>query len=92
MALYIRDFAKAFSDLLIESGVSCYRIGQYANLDEGYLSRLKDGQKMNPSPETVVRICLALAHYSDKLDVTDFERLFNASGRSLFPKQKHSPL
>lgn len=92
MALFSNEFAKTFSDLITKSGVSCYRISQFVNIDEAYLSRLRDGQKTNPSPETVVRICLALAHFSDKLDIADFERLFNASGRSLFPKQKHSPV
>jgi hypothetical protein len=88
MALYGNEFAKIFSELTARSGVSCYKIGQYVNLDEAYLSRLKSGEKMNPSPETVVRICLALAHFSDKLDINDFETLFHACGHSLFPKQK----
>jgi hypothetical protein len=90
MALFIDDFAKTFSELVVKSGVSCYRIGQYINLDEAYLSRLKNGQKINPSPETIVRICIALAHFGDKLDINDFEKLFNAGGRSLFPKRKSS--
>jgi transcriptional regulator with XRE-family HTH domain len=88
MTLYSDDFAKTFSELLDKSGVSCYQIGHYGDLDAAYLSRLKNGHKMNPSVETIVRICLALAHFSNKVDINDFERLFNAGGRSLFPKQK----
>ncbi len=89
MALYANDFAKAFSDLIDKSGVSCYRIGQFANLDEAYLSRLKSGARANPSPEVLVKICLALARFSDKLEITDFESLFNAAGRSLHPKHRN---
>jgi hypothetical protein len=84
MALYSNNFANIFSELLLKSGVSCYQIGHYIELDEAYLSRLRNGQKVNPSPEVVVRICIGLAHSSDKLGIIDFERLFNASGRSLF--------
>jgi len=91
MALYGNDFAKVFSDLLDKSGVTCYQLKQYVHLDEAYLSRLRNGQKGNPSPETVVRICLGLAHYTEKLDLSDFEKLFNSVGRSLFPKQKSNP-
>ena len=45
MALYGNDFAKIFSELLEKSGVTCYQLNQYVNLDEAYLSRLKNGQK-----------------------------------------------
>lgn len=88
MALYGSDFAKIFSDLLDKSGVSSYKLSQYVYLDEAYLSRLRNGQKVNPSPETVVKICIGLAHYSEKLNLSDFEKLFNSVGRSLFPNHK----
>jgi hypothetical protein len=88
MTLFADEFAKIFSELLAKSGVSCYKIAQFANLDQAYLSRLKDGQKVNPSTETVVKICIALAQFSERLDIFDFEKLLNANGRSLFPKQR----
>ncbi len=40
MGLYSNDFSEVFSKLLAKADVSCYRISQYTNLDEGYLSRL----------------------------------------------------
>ena len=64
MALYGNSFAKVFSGLLDKSGVTCYQLKQYVHLDEAYLSRLKNGQKGNPSPETVVRICLVWLTYN----------------------------
>ena len=91
MAIYSKDFAKVFSYLLEESGVTCYQIKQYTHLDEGYLSRLKNGERHDPSPETIIRICLALAFRSKNLKLYHFEKLFNAAGRSLFPNNKSNP-
>lgn len=83
MALYSKDFSKVFSDLLQKSEVSCYKITQYTGLDQGYLSRLRNGVRSNPSPETIVRISLALVHYCGKVEQHDIERLFSSVGRSL---------
>ena len=88
MALYSKNFAKSFSEVLQNSQISCYKLSQYSHLDEGYLSCLRNGTKVNPSPETIVRICLSIAHYSNKPTLLDFEKLFNSTGRSLFPNKK----
>ncbi|MFC2013332.1 hypothetical protein ACFLU8_00325 [Chloroflexota bacterium] len=64
MAIYTNNFCKVFAKVLAETGVTCYKISQYSGLDGGYLSRLKSGLKENPSPETVIKICIAIAHYS----------------------------
>lgn len=83
MSLYKDDFSRAFSALLDKSGVSCYCISQYSFIDQAYLSRLKSGKKQNPSPETVIKICLALTHCSDKIDLYEIQKLFKSVGRSL---------
>jgi transcriptional regulator with XRE-family HTH domain len=85
--LYSNNFSKAFSKLLETSDVSCYKIAEFTRLDEGYLSKLKSGERNNPSPETVMKICLALAHFSNKLILLDFEELFNSVGRSILIKR-----
>jgi transcriptional regulator with XRE-family HTH domain len=85
--LYSNNFAQVFSELLEKTGVSCYQISQYTNLDEGYLSRLRKGEKCNPSPETIVKIAMAMARFSDKFYLGDAENLFNSVGRSLTPKR-----
>jgi len=87
MALYSKDFAKAFSNLLEKSGVTCYQISQYSHLNQSYLSRLRKGEKHDPSPETIIKICLALTNYSHKLGLYDIENLFNSVGRTLFPSK-----
>ena len=81
--LYTNQFAEIFSRLLERGGVSCYQIHQYSGIDQAYLSRLKRGEKCNPSPEIVTRIGLALAHISDKVGQYDIEALYNSVGRSL---------
>jgi len=85
--LYTGDFSKAFSALLDKTGVSCYQISQYTDLDQAYLSRLKNGEKNNPSPGTIMKIALALAHLSDTIQIWDIEDLFNSAGRSIMVKR-----
>jgi transcriptional regulator with XRE-family HTH domain len=83
MSLYGNDFTKTFAELLVRSGVTCYRIAEYAGLDQGYLSRLKNGEKSNPSPGTIMRISLAFAHFGKQISLSDIERLFRSVGRSI---------
>jgi len=87
MALYANDFSKVFSTLLEKSGISCYRISQYTHLDQAYLSRLKTGNKQNPSPETVIKISLALAYYSNQVQLHDIQKLFKSVGRSILTSE-----
>ena len=86
--IYESQFAKVFSNILGKYDISCYKISKYANLDEAYLSRLRNGLKSNPSPEVVIRISLALVHYSKSIRQIDIETLFHATGRTLFPKSR----
>ena len=87
MTLYASDFSKVFSALLEENGISCYKISRYANLDEAYLSRLKNGGKHDPSPETLIKISLALAHYGNQVKLDDIQRLFKSVGRSIITRE-----
>ena len=56
MGIYQNNFTEAFLKLLAKSGVNCYQIHQFTHLDQAYLSRLKSGERNNPSPETIVKI------------------------------------
>jgi transcriptional regulator with XRE-family HTH domain len=87
MALYANDFSKVFSTLLEEKGISCYQISRYTNLDQAYLSRLKNGGKHDPSPETLIKISLALAHYGNQVKLDDIQRLFKSVGRSIITRE-----
>ncbi len=83
MGLYSTNFSEVFSTLLAKTGISCYQVSQYSHLDQAYLSRLKSGQKQNPGTETIIKISLALTHYSVKIELHDVQRLFKSVGRSL---------
>jgi len=83
MGLYNSQFSEVFSRLLEKAGVSCYEISRQTHLDQAYLSRLKSGEKDNPSVETVMKISLALYRYGNKLTLYDIEKLFNSIGSSM---------
>ena len=87
--VYSNTFSQAFSQLLEKASISCYQISQFAHLDQSYLSRLKNGEKQNPSPETIIKISLALTHYSDKIKLYDIQKLFKSVGRSLHLNDEH---
>ena len=85
------NFCKVFDRLLEKAGISCYQIYQYTNISEGYFSRLKSGERFNPSVETIMRISLALVSLSKgKIRQHHIEELFNSVGRSLFRKRDHT--
>ena len=81
--VYSNSFSQAFSQLLEKASISCYQISQFSHLDQAYLSRLKNGERHNPSPETIIKISLAVTHYSDKIKLYDIQKLFKSVGRSL---------
>ena len=88
MGIYKTRFSEVLSDVLERFDISCYKIAQYADLNEAYLSRLRNGSMSNPSPEVIVRIGLALVNYGEKIKMNDIEKLFNATGRTLFPNHR----
>ena len=83
MGLYQNNFIEGFVKLIAKSGVNPYKIHQFTHLDQAYLSRLKSGEKNNPSPDTIVKIGLTICHFNDKIKLSDIEVLFNSTGRSL---------
>jgi transcriptional regulator with XRE-family HTH domain len=85
---YSNNFSKVFSKLLERSNVTCYKISTYAHIDQAYLSRLKSGGKNNPTVEMVLRISLALVHFSPDITIHDIEALLNSTGRSILPKRQ----
>jgi transcriptional regulator with XRE-family HTH domain len=84
--IYSSNFSEAFTRLLKKTRVSCYKIAQYSHLDEGYLSRLRNGRKRNPSIESVVLIALAFVHYSKEITIEDVEELLHSTIPSLLTK------
>jgi len=83
MGLYHNNFTEVFLKLVTKSGVTPYQIHQFTHLDQAYLGRLKSGEKNNPSPETIVKIGLAICHFNAKVKISEIEVLFKSVGRSL---------
>ena len=79
--LYIDKFPEVLNQLVNKSGVSCYKIAQFSGLNEAYLSRLKHGEKRNPSIETLMAISFSLVHFSNMIDLHDIHELFKAADR-----------
>ena len=86
MGIYQNNFAEAFSKLLHKYEITRYQIHQYSHLDQAYLSRLKNGEKKNPSPETIMKISLAFCNLESNIKLYEIEDLFNSMGRSLVIK------
>jgi len=87
------DFSKVLDRLLEKAGISYYQIYKYTNLSESYLSRLKSGERRNPSVEIIMRISLALVSLSNgKIRQHHIEELFNSLGRSLFRKRDRTDI
>ncbi len=80
---YGNDFSLVFSKLLEKTHITCYQISEYSHLDQGYLCHLRNGEKNNPSPATIIKISLALVHLSPKIQINEIEHLFNSVGRSV---------
>ena len=62
-----------------------------AHIGESYLSRLRNGKRSNPTPETVMKISLALVHSNRTIRISDIEKLFRSIGRSLNLKDYYDP-
>ena len=81
--VYTSDFSRVFSNKLVKACITCYRISEYTGLNESYLSRLRSGEKSNPSVATLMKISLALVHFGQDITLYDIEELFNSVGRSI---------
>ena len=78
VGLYQKNFVEAFSKLMARTSATCYQIHQFTHLDQAYLSRLN-----SLSLETIIKICLAICHFDYKIKLSDIEKLFKSTGRSL---------
>ena len=74
------DFSGALARLLKRSGKTKYRVAELSGLDEGYLSRLESGKRLNSSRDTVLRIGLALVKDSTEVSLHDVQELLLSAG------------
>ena len=74
------EFAKTLRKIRTKSGKSNYRLAQYSGLDEAYILRLESGERQNPSRDSVMKLCLALAANSEDVSINDANALLLAAG------------
>ena len=81
--LYPNGFHNQFNKLLTQSGASCYQLAQFSGVNEGYIHRLKTGEKTNPGVEVVMRLALAFVHFDSKIGLHQIDELLYTINRSL---------
>ena len=62
----MREVTKVLRKLVRESGKSITAIARDGGLSPEYLQRLHDGERANPSEETIIRIQLGVVADSDR--------------------------
>ena len=86
IGVFSNNFKEVFNELVKKSGASRYMISKHAHVDEPYILRLSNGEKKNPSPEIVIRICFALVRLSSDITIYDLDELLKSIGHTLFPR------
>ena len=86
IGVFSNNFARTLSELVKKSKVSGHKLSRYAQVDEPYIYHLIKGDKKNPSPEIVIRICFALASLSGEITIEDLDELLKTRGHTLFPR------
>lgn len=80
---YAKTMDKTFGQLLRQlrnkAGKSRYRLWEFSGLDQSYIARLENGDKVNPSRSTVILLGMALLRNSDQIDLSDIEELLLAT-------------
>ena len=84
MSLLSGEFNVVLDKLMSKAHVSGYKISNYCHVDEGYVNRLRRGEKHNPSVKVVIKISFALLHYGEKIAISDIAELFEAAGYSFW--------
>ena len=73
------SFAETLKRLRIKAGKSRYQLWKFSGIDQSYISKLENGDKVNPSRSTVVLLGMGLLHACDEIDLSDIEELLLAA-------------
>ncbi|MCL5960215.1 MAG: helix-turn-helix domain-containing protein [Chloroflexi bacterium] len=74
------EFAELLQVLRERAKKSRYELHKVTGLDQAYLKRLEDGSKTNPSRETVLMLCFALARGNEDIHLEDIDELLLSAG------------
>ena len=78
----IPAFSKYLQELTLRAGVTTYALSRFSGVSETYLHRLANGERLNPSRNIVVRICLALVRDSREISMDEVNTLILAAGHA----------
>lgn len=68
-------FAETLKRLRIKAGKSRYQLWKFSGIDQSYIAKLEDGDKVNPSRSTVVLLGMALLCNCKQIELSDIEEL-----------------
>lgn len=74
------EFSELLQDLRQRAKKSRYELHKVTGLDQAYLKRLEDGEKTNPSRETVLMLGFALVRGNEAIHIGDIDELLLAAG------------
>ena len=66
-------FGETLKRLRTRAGKSRYQLAHYSGEDQAYISRLKRGQRNNPSGDVVLQLGLALVEGNEGVGVHDVD-------------------
>ena len=73
------SFAETLKRLRTKAGKSRYQLWKFSGIDQSYIAKLENGDKVNPSRSTVVLLGMGLLHACDEIDLSDIEELLLAA-------------
>ena len=76
----VAKFGRILREMRLKAGKSKYSLSAFTGLDPTYLRRLETGQRLNPSFDTVIKICVALASGTSGIGLEDINDLLLAAG------------
>ncbi|MFC1968059.1 helix-turn-helix domain-containing protein [Chloroflexota bacterium] len=73
------SFAETLRRLRIKAGKSKYQLWKFSGVDQSYIAKLENGDKVTPSRSTVILLGMALLRNSDQIELADIEELLLAA-------------
>ena len=73
------SFAETLKRLRIKADKSRYQLWKFSGIDQSYIAKLENGDKVNPSRSTVVLLGMGLLYSRDEIDLSDVEELLLAA-------------
>jgi len=70
-----KEFGQLLRQFRIKAGKSRYQLWKFSGIDQSYIAKLENGDKVNPSRSTVVLLGMALLCNCKQIELSDIEEL-----------------